>query len=98
LVSGLVGRIWTLRRDYPRLEDPAQYREWSRRGSARVLFAHWVEPVGANRAALNSEARVQAIGAQGRVGVRAVRPLVKTFQQLIGSEGIEAAVRRAEQR
>ncbi|MGI8863968.1 MAG: hypothetical protein ACR2JH_06125 [Solirubrobacteraceae bacterium] len=98
LVSGLVGRIWTLRRDYPLLDDPAQYREWSRRGSARVLFAHWVEPVGADRAALNSEARVEAVGTQGRLGVRAIRPLVRTFQHLIGSEGIEAAVRRAEQR
>ncbi len=44
LVSGLVGRIWTLRRDYPQLRDPEEYLAWSRRGSARVLFAHWVEP------------------------------------------------------
>src|SRR5437764_11221401 len=29
LASGLVGRIWTLRRDYPVLGDPEQFREWS---------------------------------------------------------------------
>jgi hypothetical protein len=26
LVSGLVGRIWTLRRDYPKLREPNEYR------------------------------------------------------------------------
>jgi hypothetical protein len=98
LVSGLVGRIWTLRRDYPQLDDPQQYREWSRRGTARVLFANWVELAGANRSALNSEVRVEAFGTQGRLGVRAVRPLVRTFQNLIGSDGLETAVRRAEHR
>src|SRR5947209_4611986 len=29
LLSGMVGRIWTLRRDYPRLSDPQEFREWS---------------------------------------------------------------------
>src|SRR5947209_4135400 len=43
LVSGLVGRIWTLRRDYPPLSDPDEFREWSQRGTARVVFAHWLE-------------------------------------------------------
>jgi hypothetical protein len=96
LVSGLVGRIWTLRRDYPKLRDPEEFREWSRAGTARVLFANWVEPASHGRSALRSEVRVQALGVQGRVGVAAVRPLVRGFQSLIGSDGIEAAVRRAE--
>jgi hypothetical protein len=98
LVSGLVGRIWTLRRDYPELESPEEFRAWSRRGTARVVFANWVETLPGGRAALASEARVEALGTQGRVGVRAVRPLVTAFHHLIGSEGIEAAVRRAERR
>jgi hypothetical protein len=96
LVSGLVGRIWTLRRDYPRLSDPDEFREWRKRGTARVLFANWVEPRPDARSALISESRVEAIGTQGRIGLRAVRPLVRAFQHLIGSDGIEAAVRRAE--
>jgi hypothetical protein len=96
LVSGLVGRIWTLRRDYPKLSDPEEFRAWSKGGTARVAFASWVEPVGDGRSALHSEARVQAHGAQGRIGVAAVRPLVRGFQYLIGSEGIATAVRRAE--
>lgn len=99
LVSGLVGRIWTLRRDYPRLNDPTEFREWSTPGTARVLFANWIESAFANEhATLHSEARVEAIGAQGRVGVAAVRPLVSAFGNLVGSDGIEAAVKRAERR
>jgi hypothetical protein len=96
LVSGLVGRIWTLRRDYPRLTDPREFLEWSAPGTARVLFASWVESAGDGRSALRSEVRVQALGIQGRIGVRAVGPLVRAFQYLIGSDGIATAIRRAE--
>ena len=98
LLSGLVGRIWTLRRDYPRLEDPEEFREWSAGGTARVLFANWVERTPSGRAALRSEVRVEAIGAQGRIGVAAVHPLVGAFGNLVGSDGIAAAVRLAERR
>jgi hypothetical protein len=96
LASGLVGRIWTLRRDYPKLREPNEYRSWEVSGTAKVLFANWVEPAADGRTALCSEVRVRAIGTQGRLGVAALRPLVSTFQQLIGSEGIETAVRLAE--
>jgi hypothetical protein len=98
LVSGLVGRIWTLRRDYPQLRDPDEFRAWRVPGTARVVFANWIESVPSGGAAISAEVRVEAIGAQGRVGVAAVRPLVSAFGGLIGSDGLEAAVRRAEQR
>lgn len=97
LVSGLVGRIWTVRRDYPSLRDANEFRHWSQAGTARVVYAHWTEVVGDGRAALASETRVKPIGTQGSVGVAAVRPIVATFQHLVGNEGIRAAVRRAEQ-
>jgi|SRR5579875_1155666 len=95
LLSGLVGRIWTLRRDYPALAGPEQFRGFSERGSARVAIGVWAEqdPRGG---VLRTEARVEAIGAQGQVGVAAVRPLVRGFQHLIGSEALRAAARRAE--
>lgn len=96
LASGLVGRIWTLRRDYPQLRAPEEYEEWDQSGTAKVLFATWIEPGSADRTALCSEVRVRSIGVQGRIGVAAVRPLVSAFQQLVGSEGIAAAVRLAE--
>lgn len=97
LVSGLVGRIWTLRRDYPELEGPEAFRRWDTSGTARVVFANWIEE-GRQRRTIHAEARVEAIGSQGRVGVAAVRPLVRAFGSLIGSDGIEIAVRRAERR
>jgi hypothetical protein len=96
LISGLVGRIWTLRRDYPELHSADEFRDWSQGGTARVVFAHWAQDDRDGRGALISEARVQPLGAQGRVGVAAVRPIVRTFGSLVGSEGIRAAVRRAE--
>ncbi len=97
LVSGLVGRIWTLRRDYPTLSDANEFRQWSKSGTARVLFANWVqEPGDGARPRLVSEARVEAIGSRGRVGVAAVRPLVRTFHGLIGTDGLERAVKTAE--
>lgn len=98
LVSGLVGRIWTLRRDYPRLADPEQFRQWSARGTARVLFANWVEPIASGGAVLYSETRVDALGAQARLGLATLGPLIRGFQQLIATDGIEAALRRAQAR
>ncbi|MBV9417851.1 MAG: hypothetical protein JO363_22895 [Solirubrobacterales bacterium] len=98
LVSGLVGRIWTLRHDYPELRDPEEFRDWSSPGTARVVFANWIEERDEGDAELRTETRVEAIGAQGRIGVAAVRPLVSTFGALVGNEGLEAAVRRADGR
>ena len=43
LLSGIVGRIWTLRRDYPALSGPDAFREYSARGTVRVLFASWAQ-------------------------------------------------------
>ena len=61
-----------------------------------VVIANWVEVAANGDTALASESRVDAIGLQGRMGVRAVRPLVRAFGHLVGSEGIAAAVRAAE--
>lgn len=96
LVCGLVGRIWTLRRDYPELDGPGAFAGWERPGTARVVFAHWVQQDGGAGAELCVEARIEAIGRQGAMGVAAVRPIVRAFGSLVGSEGLAAAVRRAE--
>lgn len=98
LVSGLVGRIWTIRRDYPELASPNEFRDWSQGGTARVVIANWATDRDGRGGTLNAEARVESIGTRGRLGVRAVRPVVRSFQHLVGSEGITAAVRRAEAR
>ena len=98
LVSGLVGRIWTVGRDYPQLSDPEQFRQWSARVTARVLFANWVEPVASGGAVLQSETRVHAVDAQGRLRLATLRPVIRAFQQLIATDGMAEAVRRAEGR
>ena len=96
LLSGLVGRIWTLRRDYPRLSGPEDYRDWDQAGTAKVLFANWVQTESHGRAKLRSETRVQAYGVQGRVGLASVRPLIATFHQLVSTDAMAVAVRAAE--
>jgi hypothetical protein len=98
LVSGLVGRIWTLRRDYPTLGSPEEFADWSKGGTARVVIANWAVERPGGGSALVAEARVEPIGTQGRLGVAAVRPVVRAFHHLVGSDGISAAVRRAERR
>jgi hypothetical protein len=98
LLSGIVGRIWTLRRDYPQLGGPDEFRDWSRRGTVRVLFATWTESRADGGSRLCSEVRVQPFGRQGRIGLATVRPLVSTFQHVIGTDGMTAAVCRAERR
>lgn len=97
LVSGIVGRIWTLRRDYPKLAGPDEFRSFDTPGTARVTFAMWAaaaEPGGR----LSVEVRVAPVGVQGRFGIGAIRPLVAGFNNLIASDGLGAAVRRAEER
>jgi hypothetical protein len=96
LLAGIVGRIWTVRRDYPTLSSPDEFRTWSARGTVRVLFANWVEPVGEQASLLVSETRVSAGDRLAKLGLAAVRPLIVASHQLIGSEGLDRAVSRAQ--
>jgi len=98
LIVGLVGRIWTIRRDYPSLAGPQAFLEWTAPGTARVVFANWALPPveGGTQATLYSETRVAVYDREARVGLAAVRPLISAFNSLIGSEALSAAVRLAE--
>jgi hypothetical protein len=95
LVSGLVGRIWTVARDYPRLDGPEAFAAWQRRGTARVLFAHWVEAVDGG-AELVSEARVEAVDRMAGLRLRALWSVVGPFQRLVAAEPLALAARAAE--
>jgi hypothetical protein len=95
-VSGLCGRIWTLARDYPRLEDAEAFRDWDRPGTVRVLFAHWVEPETGDRAAIVSEARVRPTDVRAALALRALGGLIRTFERLIAAEPLTVATARAE--
>lgn len=90
-VSGLVGRIWTLERDYPRLESPAEFAAWDEPGTVRVVVANWVAG-----GALHSEARVDGVDRRASLRLRAVWAVVGRFERLIGGEALALAVRRAE--
>ena len=95
LISGLVGRIWTVARDYPRLDGPDAFASWRRRGTARVLFAHWVEPV-AGGAELVSEARVDAVDRLAALRLRALWAVVGPLERLVAAEPLALAARAAE--
>lgn len=94
-VSGLVGRIWTLSRDYPPLSGANAFTAWSAPGTVRVAFAHWVEPDG-DGSVLLSEARVQAVDRRAALRLRSLWLAVGPFERLIGAEPLALAAARAD--
>jgi hypothetical protein len=98
LVAGLCGRIWTLARDYPRLDGPESFREWNEPGTVRVLFGHWVQRDAEGRAELVSEARVTATDRSAALRLRALWTVIGGFEPLVAAEPLTLATRRAERR
>ena len=94
-VSGLCGKIWTLRRDYPRIESAGEFLEWDRPDTVRVLFGHWVEENGKG-ATLVSETRIEPVDRRARLRTRALWTALGRFERLIGGEALRIAARRAE--
>jgi hypothetical protein len=94
-MSGLCGVIWSLRRDYPRLEGPDLFDAWDEPGTVRVVLAHWVEPDGVG-SAIVSEARIEPVDRAARIRTRLLWASVGHFQRFVGSEVLSAAVRTAE--
>jgi hypothetical protein len=94
-LSGLCGRIWTLHRDYPRLDDPAAFRGWAEPGTARVLLANWVERDG-DGSAIVSEARVAAVDRRAHLRLRSLWLLIGVFERYIGVEALTLAAKRAD--
>jgi hypothetical protein len=95
-VSGLCGRLWTLRRDYPRLEGPDDFLQWSEPGTARVLIAHWVEPDRDGGAVLCNESRISPVDRAAAARLRALWAVLGRLERLVGGEALGAAARRAE--
>jgi hypothetical protein len=96
-VSGLCGRLWTLRRDYPRLSTPEDFLEWDEPGTVRVLLADWVEPDGDGRAVVCNESRVDPVDRGAGLRLRALWAIVGGLERLVGGEALSAATRRAEE-
>jgi hypothetical protein len=95
-VSGLCGRLWTLRRDYPSLEGPDDFLGWREPGTARVLIAHWVETDADGRAALCNESRISPVDGSASARLRALWVILGRLERLVGGEALGAATRRAE--
>src|SRR5947209_1939115 len=81
-VSGLCGRIWTLKRDYPRLDGRDDFCSWHEPGTVRVVIANWVEPAANGDAALVSESRVKPVDRGAGVRLRALWAVVGGFERL----------------
>jgi hypothetical protein len=94
LLTGLCGRIWTLARDYPRLADPGAFAAWDEPGTVRVLFGHWVRPVG-DGAELVSEARVAPTDRSASLRLKVLWKAIGPFERLVGAEAISAASARS---
>jgi hypothetical protein len=94
--SGMCGRIWTLRRDYPRIDGADAFLGWDQPGTVRVVLAHWIEPDGPGRNALVSEARIKPVDRLAGLRLRALWAVVGHFERLIGPEVLRAAVQGAE--
>jgi hypothetical protein len=95
LLAGLCGRIWTMARDYPRLSGPDDFARWDEPGTVRVLFGHWVRPVGGGCAELVSEARVAPVDRTAANRLRTLWKVVGPFERLVGAEAIVAATARS---
>jgi hypothetical protein len=94
LIAGLCGRIWTLARDYPRLDRPDEFAHWDAPGTVRVLFGHWVQEA-EQGAELVSEARVKPTDRAAGVRLRVLWKLIGPFERLVGDEAIATAAARA---
>jgi hypothetical protein len=93
-LSGLCGRIWTVRRDFARLSCSTDFLTWRVPGTVRVLFAHWAEAT-AEGSALVSEVRIGPVDRKAALYLRALEPFIGAFQGLVGIEPLSIAVRRA---
>ena len=97
LLSGLCGRIWTVRREFTVLDDPSEFLDWRVPGTVRVLFAIWAQD-GAEGSTLYSEVRVDPVDRRAAMYLRAMEPFIGAFQGRIARDALAAATRRAEER
>ena len=94
VLSGLCGRIWTVRGDFTALARPTDFVTWHVPGTVRVLFANWAVATGSG-SALVSEVRIAAVDRRAALYLRALEPFIGAFQGLVATEPLRIAARRA---
>ena len=97
-LSGLCGKIWTLKRDYARIDGPDEFLAYDEPGNVRVLFAHWIEELAGGRSELVSEARIEPVDASAKWRLRALWRVIAPFEPFIAREPLPLAARVAEER
>jgi hypothetical protein len=95
-VSGMCGRIWTIRRDYPHIKGAEDFLAWEEPGTVRVLLGHWMQGDGPGGNALVSEGRIKPVNRQAGLRLRGLWAVVGHLDRLIGSEVLRAAARHAD--
>ena len=96
-VSGVAGRIWSPSGEYARFRTAAEYREYRRPGTAKVVLAIEVRPHERGSQIVN-EARIWCADRRTELIFRAFWAVVAPFARFVYTEGLAAAVRRAEGR
>ena len=92
LVSGLCGRIWTLARDYPRLDGAGRVRGVGRaRHRARAVRATGSSRGGDGGAELVSRGARAAGRPRRRLRLKALWAVIGPFERLVGAEPLELA-------
>ena len=96
-ISGVAGKIWTPSGDYAQFETAGEYRQYDRRGTAKVVLKTEVREH-ERGSEIVTEARVWCADRRTRVVFRPFWAVVSPFARFIYSEGLATAVRRAEGR
>jgi len=96
-ISGVAGKIWAPSGDYAQFETAGEYREYRRRGTAKVVLKTEVREHERGSQIVN-EARVWCADRRTQLIFRPFWAVVSPFARFVYSEGFAAAVRRAEGR
>ena len=94
-ISGVAGRIWSPSGDYAQFETAGDYRQYRARGTAKVVLKIAVREH-ARGSQIVSEARVWCADRRTHLIFRPFWAVVSPLARLVHSEGLAAAVRRAE--
>lgn len=96
-ISGVAGKIWAPSGDYAHFETAGDYREYRRRGTAKVVLKVEVREHDRGSQIVN-EARVWCADRRTQVIFWPFWRIVSPFARFIYSEGFALAVKRAEGR
>ena len=96
-VSGVAGKIWAPSGDYAEFETAGEYREWRRRGTAKVVLRNEVT-AHERGSQIVTDAHIWVADRRTQLIFRPFWAFVHPFARFIYSEGMAVAVKRAERR